>query len=417
MDEDAEPGALIRRAWLVPALLALLIRLPIALIAEDQWGDAHPPVDSQALGCATGTLVELRSRVPIWAAPDTHRWRAGAPGVWPDLAARLTVLVSGVAGVALMALLASRFGGRRAGLAAGLALALSPLHIQASTTFSSEAIYLAFALACVWRALDRDLWGCAALAWCAATTRYDAWLWLPVLALWWIGRGFPQQRARGLLAAALLFVGPANILIANAFALGKPFAPLSYIARDHLTLAMAAQERMGVGLWRSLMTLFWPGALVAVLTPGFAVVSLWSLGKRVGERSPGPDARGAGDGPAADLHLQVGRAGLVLADGALCPGARAAMIMIGMKGIGRRALAACVATSIAYSAVLSVIIGDGKPGLGLFAAAASPVSRLPSDLRRVRGRCGPSPVSWSSTIPRTTRTFWSPRARGWIATR
>jgi hypothetical protein len=51
-----------------------------------------------------------------------------------------------------------------------------------------------------------------------------------------------------------------------------------------------------------------------------------------------------------------------------------------MKGISRRALAICVGLALLYNVTL-IVLGDGKPGIGLFAAAASPVSLLPNDFR------------------------------------
>ncbi len=94
-------------------------------------------------------------------------------------------------------------GEARAPLAA-LALAVSPLHLQASTTASSEALYLLLWVAALERLLaalaSRGKLGTFAvaglLASLAAVTRYDAWLALPMVAVaaWWFARGRPAPR-------------------------------------------------------------------------------------------------------------------------------------------------------------------------------------------------------------------------------
>jgi len=94
---------------------------------------------------------------------------------------------------------------RRAELAA-FALAVSPLHLQASTTASSEALYLLLWVLALERLLAGIATGrlrtfalaglCASLA---AVTRYDAWIALPlvVVAAWLFLRKSPSGSGQG----------------------------------------------------------------------------------------------------------------------------------------------------------------------------------------------------------------------------
>ena len=121
---------------------------------------------------------------------------AGIGVLFPFLAfARRLLGQSGEAGAAL----------------ATFALAVSPLHIQASTTAASEALYLLLWVC----ALERLLAALAApgrlrtfavaglLASLAAVTRYDAWLALPVAAL--AALIFVREDRRALLRGLAVF--------------------------------------------------------------------------------------------------------------------------------------------------------------------------------------------------------------------
>jgi hypothetical protein len=380
MADSPQSKNLIRTAWFWPVLVAAAIRIPVACVADDQWGDAPIRFDLLQRWTQHPGLWWSFDRIFQYGPLPTHlAGLLSLTGLGPALAARVVVVLAGVVGVGLLAALAARFGGARAGLAAGLALALSPLHIQASTTFTSEALYVALVLGCLTRAFDRDPWGMVICAFGASTTRYDTWIWLPLLAAWWLWREWPKQRWTAFVAPVLLMAGPLSILLANQLALGNAFAPLAYISKDHVALAADAQVRVGSTLWRSLMTMYWPAAFLAVLTPGFALVAFWSLAQQIRERSQALMPAALGTFPPLLYTFKS----VVLAN--FWPMARfalgpATLVMIGMKGIGRTALMVCVAISLAYNGAL-IALGDGQPGIGLLAAAASPVSLLPADLR------------------------------------
>ena len=112
-------------------------------------------------------------------------WRA-SPSFFPFLAAR------------------GRLVGRPRAALAAFALAVSPLHLQASTTAASEALYLLLWVAALERLLARARApppggtspSPASLASLAAVTRYDAWLALPLWSRWPLASSGPRGRAR-----------------------------------------------------------------------------------------------------------------------------------------------------------------------------------------------------------------------------
>ena len=365
--------------WLWPAVVAAIIRVPVAAIADDQWGDAPIRLDLLQRWTAAPGLWWSFHRVYQYGPFPTHLAGVLAlSGLGAELASRVLVVASGVTAVALVAILANRIGGPRAALAAGLAAALSPIHIQASTTYASEAPYLAFALGIIWACWERRPWLCAALAFAASTTRYDAWLWLPVLGLWWLLVAFPDNRRRGLLAASLLAIGPLSLLIANGLDGGHPFAAIDYINMDHEALAKRSQDYWGKWPWRLWMLGYWPAALLGVLTPGFGMAAISGAWKALRTRSQAALPAVLGALPPVTYAFKT----TVL--GSFWPMARFALgpitfFSIAMPPLRARTLAACIAVAVLSNAVV-MVLGDGTPGLGNLAAAMSPVSRLPSDL-------------------------------------
>jgi hypothetical protein len=385
--------------WFWPVAIAALIRIPVAFYAEDQWGDAPIRLDLlQRWMAAPGIWWSFRETFQYGPLPTHVAGLLGLAGLGDMGAARTLVAVCGIAACGLLASLAARVGGPRAGLAAGLALAISPLHIQTSTTFASEAIYLAAALATLWAAWERRPFLCMLFAFCASTTRYDAWLWLPILALWWLTRR-DETPSRRWVTAVSLGTGPASIVIANGLALGNPLRPLEYINGDHLALVARSQALFGVLPWRAMMVVYWPAALIGALTPAFGVAITWGAWRTIRSRPPAllPVVIGA-IVPAVYSFRTI-----VL--GTLWPMARFALgpvafLAIAMPPLRARALAACLAVGLALDAS-TIALGDGKPGIGLAAAAMSPVSRLPADLRAggqaLRAVPGPVALDFSPT--------------------
>lgn len=375
---EADTAAL--RAWTLAVATGAFLRLVIAPFSEDQWGDAPVRLEFVQRWVESPGLWWGYDRVYQFGPLPTHLAgllaRAGLGVHW---GARLVALVGGVSGVALIGRVAARFGGPGAGAAAAWALALSPMHLQASTTFASEAIFVAFALACIDRALSRDALGTALFAFAVSTTRYDAWLWLPLLAAWWVLTAPAGARVRAALVSAAFFLGPLSILAANAFAIGDPMRPLDHISDEHVMLAAGSQEHHGVWPWRLAMLAYWPLSFVVSLTPGFAVAVLLGVIDQVRRRGRAlfPVLLGLAP-PASYVARTLLGTFWPMARFALAP---AALCAVAIRPLGPRALAACIALAVATNLVF-VSLADGQPGWGVRASAMSPLSRISTDLRR-----------------------------------
>src|ERR1700731_455634 len=178
----------LKRELLFPVAVAALARaLPFAY-GYEHYGDA--PV-----------RIELAEQ---WAA-DPHLWHGYLEsyqygplhltliGALVRLlgdrifAARLLSLTCGLAGVWLLYRIAGRERGPGAGFWAALGLALSPLHIQASATGASEAVFLALLLGALLLVLRGHFVAPALLLGAAGLVRYDGWLYIPLLGglLFW----------------------------------------------------------------------------------------------------------------------------------------------------------------------------------------------------------------------------------------
>jgi hypothetical protein len=182
---------------------------------------------------------------------------------------------------------------------AALALALAPLHVQASTTASSEALYLLLSVGAFERlavALGtrrwRDFAVAGGLASLVAVTRFDAWIGLPVagVACAWRWRGPSARGGRDArhgrdaraLGEAALFLGVAAVmplayLAWNWLDSGDPFFFARYIARDHAELAAAVTARLGGGGARVRQLGIWLAAFTAVMSPALVVAGARAL--------------------------------------------------------------------------------------------------------------------------------------------
>ncbi|HVT07245.1 MAG TPA: glycosyltransferase family 39 protein [Polyangia bacterium] len=174
--------------------------------------------------------------------------------------------------------LARRLAGDTGAAFAAFVLAVSPLHVQASTTAASEALYLLLWVAAIDRllaALETGRLGtfvaAGLLGSLAALTRYDAWLALPMVAgaVWFFRRraGAPVP-ARGLVAYAAAAASlPAGWLAWGAAVGGDPLFFAHYISADHAGLAATAAARYGPLLGRARQIGIWALAFVAAMTP------------------------------------------------------------------------------------------------------------------------------------------------------
>lgn len=277
-----------RNLWPVLAL-AVLLRVGLFPFAENKHGDApmraliaermvlDPASATQPRTyCQFGPLHTTLMR-PFMALDRT--------------AARSSRYLSLLAGLAVffpfLSLVRRLVGEDRAWFPL-LALAVSPLHLQASTTAASEALYLLLwvgALDRLLAALQSGRAGTFALAGLlgslAALTRYDAWLALPMVlgAAWYFPwRAGAPAPLRGLLLFALAAASlPIAWLIWSGIAGGDPLFFAHYISSDHAGLAAAMEAKYGPLLGRARQLGVWGLAFAAAMTPagiGLAIAAL-----------------------------------------------------------------------------------------------------------------------------------------------
>jgi 4-amino-4-deoxy-L-arabinose transferase-like glycosyltransferase len=272
-----------RGVWLTFALCVVL-RVALFPFAENKHGDAP----MRAL------IAERMVLEPSSAADPRTYCQFGPlhtalmrPFVALDrYAPRSTRYLSLLAGIAVFfpfLALAGRLVGRpRASLAAFL-LAVSPLHLQASTTAASEALYLLLWVGAIERllaALDgdrgRDFALAGLLASLAAVTRYDAWLALPLVVL--AAALFRPEGRRVPLGGLALFSLSAAALPAiwlgwGARVGGDALFFAHYISADHAELAATAVARYGPVLGRLRQVGVWALGFVAAMTLPGAVLA------------------------------------------------------------------------------------------------------------------------------------------------
>jgi len=271
------------RVWLILGL-ALALRAALFPFAENKHGDAP----MRAL------IAERMVLDPASAADPRTYCQFGPlhtalmrPFVAADpLAPRSTRYLSLLAGIAVffpfLALAEQLVGRPRAALAA-FALAVSPLHLQASTTASSEALYLLLFVGALERLLAgldggraRDFAVAGLLASLAAVTRYDAWLALPLLVLAAAllrpeALREPFRKLAVFSAAAALC--PLIWLVWGARVGGDALFFAHYISADHTGLAATALARYGPVLGRLRQLGIWALAFVAAMTLPGAVLA------------------------------------------------------------------------------------------------------------------------------------------------
>jgi hypothetical protein len=401
--EPSVVSASLGRGALAVIALALLIRVGLFPFAENKHGDApmralisewmnldpHAAADPRTY-CQFGPLHTTLMRPFLALDPDAPR------------SSRYLSLIAGIAVFFPFLRLARRLAPPRFAPLAALALAVSPLHIQASVTASSEALYLLLMTASLERllaALDDGALGTFAfaglLASLAAVTRYDAWIDFPlvVAAAWlWSARSTPG-RWRGLLVfAAATATLPLAWIAWSALSTNDPFFFAHYISADHAQLAAAETARWGalgarlrqVGIWM----LAFLGTMSVPLLLGAAI----ALGRWLrGQARPPLSA-------AAKIVIVAALAppALYLAKGllllsfeplprfALIPGALLLPIAAeaaATRWSARTCRAAIIASAAIFSAVVLIISWTGRARVWSGAESFAPITRLDGEDR------------------------------------
>jgi 4-amino-4-deoxy-L-arabinose transferase-like glycosyltransferase len=298
------------------------------------------------------------------------------------VAARLLSLACGLLGVWLLHRIARRERGPEAALWAALGLALSPLHIQASTTGASEAVFLALFLGALACALEDRVVAAAVLLGAAGLVRYDGWMYLPLFGALLYLRFRDPWRAAGFCALA---AAPALFWMwRNAVCCGDALAPIHHIDQDHRALAQMALSWFGQARFRAYGLFYWPIAVCGIATPGLGVLSLWGSARALRRREPGWELVALALLPAAWFAFRTA----VLAD--FRPMARFAMVAAAVTlpfardaflslrpALRRPALAAVAVLLLGTPAALAAASWRRNGSLAEWARPLSPISSLP----------------------------------------
>jgi 4-amino-4-deoxy-L-arabinose transferase-like glycosyltransferase len=297
-------------------------------------------------------------------------------------AARLLSLGCGLACVWLLHAIAKRERGPEAAWWAALGLALSPLHIQASTTGASEAVFLAGFLGALLCVLEDRVLLAALLIGAAGLVRYDGWIYLPLLGALLYARFRDPLRASAF--CALGAVPALYWMWVNAHFAGDALAPIHWIDHDHRILAESALRWFGQARWRAYGLVYFPLAVCCIATPVLGALSLWGSARALRRRQPGWELVVVAWLPALYLTLRTS----VLGD--FRPMARFAMVtaalslvfahdvLLSVSRAWRKPLLyACIALLVATPLALAALSfrRDGK--LAEWARPLSPISSLP----------------------------------------
>jgi hypothetical protein len=207
-----------------------------------------------------------------------------AEWAWPDLlnAGRVVSLAVGIASVVPLMALTRRLFSDAAAAAAAFGFAWWGMHIQCSTTSSSEALNLLL----VFVALERfskwvdagersSLLMTALMLNLASATRYDSWLLIPLLALAVLSRSRSIVTALWFGASSSAFA--AGFCFGNWVDLGAPLYPFTYIDDFHRAWFPSEEALWGGSSYRVLCALFWPGTAVVTLTPAVGLAGFAGL--------------------------------------------------------------------------------------------------------------------------------------------
>ncbi len=270
-------------------VVALLPRLMVFPVNENLYGDAVARTDFAERWLAAPHLIESFQDGAYQFGP-LHLYVVGAAltVLEREDAGRAVSLLFGVLSVVPLFLLTRRLFGWRAGMVAGLGLAAWGMHIQFSTTAGSEALALFLMLsvfALFAQALEENRFGpifwSAVVLNLACATRYDAWLFIPLLSL------APLVAAEDRVAAITRAVGfglvclpfPLLWMQGNELASGNPFFPIDYINEFHRNWVQGDMGKMGPLRMRLQGLGFWPGTALLTLSPLVALFGVVGMVK------------------------------------------------------------------------------------------------------------------------------------------
>jgi len=274
------------KRFLLLGAAVLVPRLLVFPFNENLGGDAVVRVWLGDGWAANPHLITSFTRGAVQFGP-LHIYLVGLAGLlWPspEHAGRLVSLIVGALTAWPLHALTRRLFDVRAADVAVLCFACWGLHIQCSTTASSEALNLLVvmgALAALQAWLDTAkvsaLLGSALLLNLACMTRYDSWLLVPMLVLVVALRSWRTALLFG--AASSVFA--ATWMVGNALDLGDPLYPFTYINDFHRRWYASDKLYWGPVFYRLYAFFFWPGVALFTLTPlvatagGAGMVRAW----------------------------------------------------------------------------------------------------------------------------------------------
>ncbi|MBU8896030.1 hypothetical protein DRW03_05390 [Corallococcus sp. H22C18031201] len=273
-------------------LFALVPRLVVFAVNENFYGDAVVRTELAERWLQSPHVIKSYGDGAYQFGP-LHVYAVGAALSVMDreLAGRAVSLVFGVLSVVPLFALTRRLFGWRAGMVAGLVFAAWGMHLQFSTTAGSEAVSLFFMLgvfALYAEAVDENrfspLFWAAVLLNFACATRYDAWMYIPLLTLALVfsseDKVVALTRAVGFGLVCLPF--PLLWMQGNEMAHGDPFFPIKAVENFHKQ--WVADSGGGAIGWRLQQLGFWPGVALFTLTPGVALLGSVGMVKAWRER-------------------------------------------------------------------------------------------------------------------------------------
>ncbi len=290
--ERAAVSTLTRVAVLMAVVL--LPRLLVFGVNENLYGDAvvraelggrwaaHPhPIGSYDQGVFQfGPLHVLLLGVLTWlggSLENIGRWLS---------------LVAGTLTVIPLFTLTRRLFGQTAAIVACLGLAACGMHVQCSTTAASEALALLLIVAtaalfarAVGEGHRPSLLGAALCLNLGCATRYDAWLWVPLLSATLATMG---RWRWAVLFAVLCLAFPLAWAYGNWGDRGEPFFPFRMIDEYHRRWFPDGERLWGATRYRLQNLVFWPATAIATLSPLLGIAGLWGLVRAYRQRK---DAR------------------------------------------------------------------------------------------------------------------------------
>ena len=297
------------RLGALPVLaFALLARLPGLFLTVEHYGDAPVRVEAAERWVLSPHL--WRGFSETFQYGPLHLTMLGAAlRLHPDrfLTPRLVSLAFGLLSVWMLFLLARRACGTQAAWLAGAGLSLDTVHLQASTSAASEAVFLGLFLLCLEllaravaiplsaddappsRVHTAPLLGAALALGAAGLVRYDGWIMAALLC----GLLLLRVRARRLRLLDLALFTLVTALPAlfwmrqNLLDSGDPLRPLHHVNLDHRALADQAVGWFGSVRYRLYCAGYWPINVLVLSSPLLGLFSLWGALRALWRRSAG----------------------------------------------------------------------------------------------------------------------------------